>query len=146
MNQRKSSPQCARRSKPNDVTGEESPEHNEGHEGVAPPPLTRPDGVPDNTPWKVIAHNKTIAKCWDQLCANTPANARNCFLWLSQHAMTPKPRRCYALKGKQHAGCWAYEIGAGDRVYYKPNKETRIAKVFYAGPHPPSIPIPPTNI
>jgi hypothetical protein len=33
--------------------------------------------------------------------------------------------RCYALRHKNYAGVWAYEVGAGDRVYYRPDQERR---------------------
>jgi hypothetical protein len=46
------------------------------------------------------------------------------------------PKRCFALKHKAYSGCWEYEVNAGDRLFYKPNPETKRAIVYYAGPHP----------
>ena len=57
--------------------------------------------------------------------------------------MTGIPRRCYALKHKHYAGCWAFEIGSGERIYYKPRTEKREVVVYYAGPHPTAVPYPP---
>ena len=62
------------------------------------------------------------------------------------HAMKPIRGRCYALKGKKKAGCWCYEIGSGDRVYYKPDDASKTAKVYYAGSHPNDAPDPPKNL
>ena len=57
------------------------------------------------------------------------------------------PLRCYPLKGKAYAGQWCYEIGSGDRLYYKPDEETKVCTVWYAGPHPKKgIPNPPANL
>lgn len=44
------------------------------------------------------------------------------------------------------AGVWCYEIGRGDRVYYKPDLRARKAIVYYAGPHPPKAPPPPRDL
>ena len=97
-------------------------------------------------PWNLVAYNKRVLSSWNSLAANTPANARNCYEWLSQHATRIKPRRCYPLKGRAYAGVWAYEIGSGDRVYYRPNEEAKKATIYYAGQHPPRIPEPPDDL
>jgi hypothetical protein len=60
--------------------------------------------------------------------------------------MKPIPGRCYALRGKKKAGCWCYEIGSGDRVYYKPDDASKTVKVYYAGSHPNVAPDPPKKI
>jgi len=99
---------------------------------------------PPSSAWILVAHNKRVLKDWEQLVRETPQNAINAYEWLRMHAMTPLPRRCYALKHQQYAGCWCYEIGAGDRLYYKPDDATNRVIVYYAGPHPKSgVPIPP---
>jgi hypothetical protein len=75
---------------------------------------------------------------------DTPQNAINAYDWLRMHATKPLPGRCYALKHKNYAGCWCYEIGSGNRLYYKPDEVTKRAIVYYAGPHPKGgIPTPP---
>ena len=116
-------------------------------EEEAPPSLdlTAPDGGATENAWVLIAHNKAILKGWEALCRNTPDEARR-YAWLSAHAMRPIPRRCYPLKGKSHAGYWAYEIGSGNRVYYKPDEGQRRAVVYFAGPHPSTVPIPPKGL
>ena len=99
--------------------------------------LALPD--PEETtagPWQLFAHNRVVLKAWRSLCQNTPANARSCYRWLKAHATKPHPGRCYALRGTKYVGVWAYEVGAGDRVYYKPNEHTLEAVVFYAGTVP----------
>ena len=48
-----------------------------------------------------------------------------------------------SVEAQPYAGCWGYEVGAGQRVYYKPNPETKRVLVYYAGPHPTKIPYPP---
>jgi len=96
--------------------------------------------------WTLVAHNKRVLAGWNSSCANTPANAAHCHDWLSANAMLPKPGRCYPLRGKVHAGIWCYEIGRGDRVYYKPDSQARKAIVYYAGPHPPNAPSPPKDL
>ena len=109
-------------------------------------PLTRPEPSLQAAEWTLVAHNRRILAAWNLLCRETPANARNCYDWLSRHATRTKPRRCYPLKGKENAGCWGYEIGAGDRVYYKPDEPNKKATIYFAGPHPPKIPGPPQGI
>ncbi len=111
--------------------------------------LVVPAGAFQETPaWTLTAWNKRILKDWDALCENTPEEAVRCYNWLSQDAMRPIPKRCYALRGHQYAGVWGYEIGSGNRVYYKPFKETKSAVVYYAGSHPPGkgIPLPPKGL
>jgi mRNA-degrading endonuclease RelE of RelBE toxin-antitoxin system len=114
---------------------------------VTPDPLdlTRPESS-DGGPWALIAYNKRVLKGWNGLCQNTPEQAARCYDWLSRDAMMPIPGRCYAMKGKVNAGCWCYEIGAGNRVYYKPDKTTRTVTVYYAGEHPTAVPPPPSDI
>ena len=97
--------------------------------------------------WTLIAHNKRVLEGWESLAANTPENATNAYDWLSMNAMKWKPGRCYPLRGKAYAGCWCYEIGSGDRIYYKPDQTLRRAVVYYAGSHPKAtIPAPPKNL
>jgi hypothetical protein len=106
--------------------------------------LTRPATVEAlDPPWTLVAHNKRVLQSWNVLCENTRENASRCYQWLSQHATTPIPRRCYPLKGSAYAGCWAFEIGSGDRVYYKPDESAKRAVIYYAGPHPRKAPEPP---
>jgi hypothetical protein len=91
---------------------------------------------PAESAWTLVAHNKRVLKGWKQLVRDTPQNAINAYDWLRMHATKPLPGRCYALKHKNYAGCWCYEIGSGDRLYYKPDEVTKRAIVYYAGPHP----------
>jgi hypothetical protein len=93
--------------------------------------------------WTLIAHNRAVLKSWIALAKNTPEDAAHCYDWLAEHAMRPKGQRCYALKGKLYTGCWAYEIGRGNRVYYRPNESTMTALIYYAGAHPNTAPVPP---
>jgi hypothetical protein len=102
---------------------------------------------PPTDPWLVVAHNKKVLNGWQQLVHNTSQNAINCYDWLLRHPMKPIPGRCYALKHKAHAGNWCYEVGAGDRVYYKPDEVNKKVTVWYAGPHPHGkIPMPPKGL
>ena len=110
--------------------------------GVKPPK----EAVASAHSWSLIAHNGNVLKAWIALCRSTPEDAQHCYSWLSQDATLGKRQRCYPLKGKMHAGCWAYEIGSGNRVYYKPDKSTKSAVIYYAGPHPRTVPAPPRNI
>jgi hypothetical protein len=115
--------------------------------GAAPAKsLNRPANVDESvgTSWTLLAYNERVAKGWANLCQATPANARNCYNWLQVDPLRQKNGRCYPLKGKKYAGVWAYEIGAGDRVYYIPSPEDRKLVVYYAGPHPKVTPEPPT--
>ena len=128
---------------------EEDPNSGEVDEEEAPPlelsaPLKGSD--PSQSIWTLVAHNRRVVKGWEQLVRNTPENAINCFDWLRMHAMKPIPGRCYALKGKKKAGCWCYEIGSGDRVYYRPDDASKVAKFYYAGSHPSAAPDPPKNL
>lgn len=102
---------------------------------------------PSKPVWTLVAHDKRVLKGWEQLAKTTPSNVINAFDWLSQRAMTPRGGRCFPLRHKNYAGSWCYELGAGDRLYYKPDDQTKIAKVWYVGPHPRDrIPSPPRDI
>jgi hypothetical protein len=96
--------------------------------------------------WTLVARNRNVLKAWDSLCRNTLEDAQRCYAWLSRDAMRRIPRRCYPLKGRAQAGCWGYEIGSGNRVYYKPDEQHKKAAVYYAGPHPNTIPTPPKDL
>src|ERR1022692_3609228 len=96
--------------------------------------------------WTLVAHDKRALAGWNSLCENMPANAAHCHDWLSANAMLPKPGRYYPLRGRVYAGVWCYEIGRGDRIYYKPDLRARKAIVYYAGPHPPKAPTPPRDL
>ena len=108
---------------------------------LSPPNRALPPG-----PWSVLAFNKRVLKGWRSLCERLPENAAACFEWLSQRPTTPIPRRCYPLKHKQFLGCWAYEVGSGDRVYYKPFERDLKVVVYFAGTHPPRVPAPPDQL
>jgi hypothetical protein len=97
-------------------------------------------------PWTIKAYNKKVLKGWKMLRESTPSDAARFVKWLTQDAMQPIPGRCYPLKGKAFVGIWAYEIGSGNRIYYRPNPSTKIAIVYYAGPHPATAPTPPKDL
>jgi hypothetical protein len=117
-------------------------------EGQTPRPLnlTRPKASTTQPNWSLTAYNRKVLKSWDALCTSTPENACHCYDWLTQNAMRTKPRRCYQLKGKPNVDCWAYEIGSGDRVYYKVFESERKAVIYYAGRHPSQVPLPPKDL
>ncbi len=96
--------------------------------------------------WTLTAYNKRVLKGWEQLCQNTRANAANAYDWLARDAVARKPGRCFPLRHAKYSGHWCYEIGAGDRLYYKPDERTRTAVIWYAGKHPEGrIPDPPRD-
>lgn len=105
----------------------------------APPKAEAP-----REPWSVVAHNKRVLKNWETLVRDTEQNAINAYDWLIRDPMKRMPGRCYPLKYSKYAGHWCYEVGAGDRVYYRPDETTRKVTIWYAGPHPKrKIPDPP---
>ena len=58
--------------------------------------------------------------------------------------MKRMPGRCFPLRYSKYSGHWCYEIGAGDRLYYKPDEAAKKVTVWYAGSHPKNrIPVPP---
>jgi len=59
--------------------------------------------------------------------------------------MKPINGRCYALRHQHYAGVWSYEVGSGDRIYYRPDEARRRVLVYYAGPHPAKVPYPPED-
>jgi len=91
----------------------------------------------------LVAYNSRVLKGWEHLVRDTQQNSVNAFDWLVRHPTKPKPGRCYALKGSKYAGHWCYEIGSGDRLYYKPDQTQRTVTVWYAGKHPNGVPAPP---
>jgi len=100
----------------------------------------------DITPhgWLLVAQNKKVIKGWNDLCLQIPENAKRCYLWLRNDPTRRIPGRCYELKYKHYAGAWAFEVGSGQRVYYKIREGTREVLIYYAGPHPAKAPYPPT--
>ncbi len=99
---------------------------------------------PQESVWSLIAHDKKVLRGWNDLSRDTLENVVNAYDWLRSDAMKWKPGRCYPLRGKRYAGCWCYEIGSGDRLYYVPDAANKTATVYYAGRHPKgAIPIPP---
>lgn len=110
--------------------------------------LDRPGGadpLPDQT-WSIAAYNKRSLAGWQSLCHSTPQNALHCYDWLARNAMVERGQRCFALRGKRYTGVWCYEIGKGDRVYYKPDQNTKKAVIYYAGKHPLGVPLPPPDL
>lgn len=101
-------------------------------------------GDPPANPWLVLAYNKRVFKDWEKLVCDTEQNAVNAFDRLVRHPMERMPGRCFPLRYAKYAGHWCYEIGAGDRLYYKPDEDKRTVTVWYAGHHPKDrIPVPP---
>src|ERR1700685_915114 len=101
---------------------------------------------PEPSAWTITAYSKKTLKGWAALCERLPQNATRCYEWLRLNPVTPIPRRCYELKHKNYAGCWCYEIGSGDRIYYKPRRDRNDVLVYYAGPHPVKVPSPPRDL
>ena len=95
--------------------------------------------------WSVIAHNGRVTKSWLRLCENLRENCIRCYQWLQFTPMQPINCRCYALRHKNYAGVWAYEVGSSERIYYRPDEDRRRVLVYYAGPHPSKIPYPPED-
>ena len=94
-------------------------------------------------PWVLIAHCKRTLKGWRLLCEQIQENAQRCYDWLRADPTRRIPGRCYELKHKHYIGVWCYEVGSGQRVYYKPRRESHDVLVYYAGPHPTKVPYPP---
>ena len=125
------------------MTGSAKRERRESSLGDEPGlSLQSPAGTAIAGPWTLTARNRSVLKGWIRLCGRTPSNAQRCFAWLSADAMRRWPKRCYPLKGKRYEGCWCYEIGAGDRVYYQPFPSEKSVVIYYAGSHPPVAPVP----
>jgi hypothetical protein len=93
--------------------------------------------------WKLVAYSRAASKGWGVLCHQLPENAIRCYNWLSEDPERRIPKRCYPLKHKHYAGVWGYEIGPGQRVYYRVRHEAREVLVYYAGAHPKHVPYPP---
>jgi hypothetical protein len=110
--------------------------------------LTAPRGdEPKLAAWTLTAWNRRVLKDWEALCRDTPEDAVRCHAWLSADAVKRYPGRCFELKGHVHLGNWCYEIGSGNRVYYKVLQETKSAVIWYAGAHPKGrIPAPPRGL
>src|SRR5256885_2371366 len=104
------------------------------------PPLAGAPNVAVEKQWKLIGHNKKVLEGWKELCRSIPENAKRCFEHLSNDPTKRIPSRCYELKHKHYAGVWGYEIGSGQRVYYKLRPGKREILIYYAGKHPRSVP------
>jgi hypothetical protein len=110
--------------------------------------ISAPDGsapAPQGA-WNLIAYNKKALKGWEALCLSLTENSTRCYEWLRAHPNRPIPGRCYQLKHKHYADTWGYEIGTGQRVYYKMREAKREVVIYYAGPHPTKVPCPPADL
>ena len=94
-------------------------------------------------PWEVVAHHERVNRAWEGLIDRAPSNAARCYQHLRTEPMTRQAGRVYPWKGKHYKGSWGYEVTRGDRVYYQPDPAARKVVVFYAGPHPKGVPLPP---
>src|SRR5215813_248594 len=107
----------------------------EGAESSPQFELTNPSSDITAGNWKLKAYNRKVLAGWEALCLRINSNAQFCYNWLVVHPTKPYPRRCYALKHKNYQGAWAFEVGSGDRVYYRPMESDHTVLVYYAGPH-----------
>jgi hypothetical protein len=106
--------------------------------------IKAPDGSStEGATWTLIAFSKSVVKGWIVLCQTLPGNCARCYDWLSRNLTQAIPRRCYPLRHKRYAGAWCYEVGSGERIYYRPLVEVNEVIVYYAGPHPVKVPYPP---
>jgi len=113
-----------------------------------PARLSIPDGddtTPIENPWTLLAHNRKVLHGWTLLCRSLAENAGRCYRHLQKDPTIRIPGRCYELKGKHYQGAWAFEIGSGERVYYKIRQSDRSVLVYYAGQHPSKVPYPPED-
>lgn len=107
-------------------------------------PIPEPEG--QSGEWALVAHNKRVLEGWRLLCRQVNENAVRCYDWLRTNPTRRIPGRCYELKHKHYAGAWCYEIGSGQRIYYRPRPEKRDVLIYYAGPHPKrGVPYPPAE-
>ena len=125
---------------PNEGVGESDPEPEPSLE-IPAPKESSSDGP--SKAWTLTANNKNVIRGWQELCRQIPENARRCYDWLREDPTRRIPGRCYELKYKHYAGAWCYEIGSGQRVYYKLRAEQKDVLVYYAGRHPITVPYPP---
>jgi hypothetical protein len=98
-------------------------------------PLSQPDDGPPGL-WRVETHSKSARRGWEALCQQLPENTERCRVWLSSTPMQRIAGRCYPLKHRRYEGAWCFEVGAGERVYYIPQEQTRMVVIYYAGKHP----------
>src|SRR5581483_9508126 len=95
--------------------------------------------------WTIFAKNKKVLDGWNELVHSIYSNASRCYEWLRKHPKQRIPGRCYELKHKHYAGAWCFEIGSGQRIYYKLREEKKEVVIYYAGQHPRTVPYPPTD-
>jgi hypothetical protein len=86
-----------------------------------------------------------VFKSWAEVCRNTPDNARRAWTLLTTDPTRSIPRRLYDLKGVRYRGCRGYEMGSGDRLYFKLNIPDKKVLVYYVGKHPNSVPTAPPD-
>lgn len=108
--------------------------------------LTPPPGANvGEPPWTLTAHSKKVIRGWQELCLELPENAARCYEWLRADPTKRISGRCYPLRHKNYQGCWAYEIGSAERIYYKLREEQHDVLIYYAGRHPSKVPYPPSS-
>ena len=95
--------------------------------------------------WSVVAHNKAVIRGWSAICKQINENAVRCYEWLRATPTRRIPGRCYPLRHSGYTGCWGFEVGSGQRVYYRPDEARKTVLVYYAGPHPSRVPRPPES-
>jgi mRNA-degrading endonuclease YafQ of YafQ-DinJ toxin-antitoxin module len=79
----------------------------------------------------------TVKRAWDKLCQARPGPMRTCYIEIADNPFPPgHQRRHHQLKGNLK-GIWQYEVGGGERVWYKPGPDGQPI-VTYAGSAPPA--------
>lgn len=87
--------------------------------------------------YEIDLEKNSAAHGWRQLEERLPAAMKRCRNFLTKNPTDTINSRGKAKKLKGTLK-WLYEydVTDGDRVWYWVNKEQRIVKVEYAGPHP----------
>ena len=109
---------------------------------AVPPKAERTDA--EASLWSVVAKNERVNRDWQELIRKAGTNAARCYDYLRATPLARQPGRIFPLRGKKYKGAWEYELTKGDRVFYLPYPKIRKVSVYYAGPHPPEAPIPPS--
>ncbi len=82
-----------------------------------------------------MAASARVERGWADLLSRREDDLRRAFRRLADSPLERYPGRQFPLRDLRFKGAWEYEVAAGDRVFYRVNREEAIVTVLYAGPH-----------
>lgn len=91
----------------------------------------------DNAEYQIDLEKKTALHGWQQLEEQFPSAMQRCREFLTKNPINTIKSRGKAKKLKGSLKwLYQYDVTDSDRVWYWVDKQERVVKIEYAGPHP----------